>query len=168
MLLPADVRSNRSATENPHIASAQTPLGIKMKVYSGSFSFQTRGEYDFINLTDRVQRAVANSGIRHGIALIFAGHATGVIAITEYESRLLEDIKQLIGRLIPTRANYHHSGNAPAHLRSLLLAPSKVVPVRSGRLDLGTWQSVFWIEAETHPRNRKVQVYVIGEEGSRS
>lgn len=138
-----------------------------MKVYSESFSFQTRGEYDFHNLTDKVEKAVTNSRVRDGIALIFAGHATGVIAMTEYESRLLKDIKELIGRLIPTRGAYQHSGNAPAHLRSLFLAPSKVVPVRDGRLDLGAWQSIFWIEAETHPRSRRVHVYVIGEDASR-
>ncbi|MFQ5911534.1 MAG: secondary thiamine-phosphate synthase enzyme YjbQ [Thermoplasmata archaeon] len=137
-----------------------------MRVYSESFSFQTRGEHHFHDLTDKVEKAVANSTIRDGIALIFAGHATGVIAMTEYESRLLEDVKELIARLIPTRGAYHHSGNAPAHLRSLFVAPSKVVPVRDGRLDLGTWQSIFWIETETHPRSRTVYVYVIGEEAS--
>lgn len=97
------------------------------------------------------------------MALVFAGHATGVIAITEYESMLLRDIKTLLQKLVPTRGGYNHPANAHAHLRSLLLQPGKVVPVVGGRLSLGTWQSIFWIETETRPRRRTVRVLIVGE-----
>jgi secondary thiamine-phosphate synthase enzyme len=135
-----------------------------MKVYSENFSIETRGEYDFKDLTASIDGIVKRSGIKEGIALVFAGHATGVIAITEYESGLLGDIRELMARITPTQGPYHHPYNAAAHLRSLLLAPSRVVPVSGGRLVLGTWQSVFWMEAETRPRRRTVQVFVLGEE----
>lgn len=135
-----------------------------MKVYSDSLTFDTQGEFDFVNLSPKVNRIVRESGVEEGIALIFAGHATGVIVITEYESRLLKDIQEFLRNEIPSEGDYHHSGNAFAHLRSMILTPSKVVPVQDGQMALGTWQSVFWVEAERRSRHRKVEVYVIGKE----
>ena len=137
---------------------------IHMKVYRENFSIETRGEYDFQDLTANIDGIVKRSRIKEGITLVFAGHATGVIAITEYESGLLRDIRELMAKITPTQGPYNHPYNAAAHLRSLLLTPSRVVPVSEGRLVLGTWQSVFWMEAETRPRRRTVQVFVLGEE----
>ena len=133
-----------------------------MKVFYDSFTFSTRGEFDFVDLSKKVDELISKSEIDEGIALVFAGHATGVIVITEYESRLKQDIQELLERFIPTKRSYHHAGNAFAHLRSMFLTPSKVVPVHKGRLALGTWQSIFWVETETRSRTRKVEVYVIG------
>jgi len=131
-------------------------------VFSDSFTFSTRGEFDFVDLSKKVDDIVSRSGIGEGIALVFAGHATGVIVITEYESRLRQDIQELLERFIHADRGYHHPCNAFAHLRSMFLTPSKVVPVRKGKLAMGTWQSIFWVEAETRSRTRKVEVYVIG------
>lgn len=138
------------------------PGGWSLKTFFGSFEFDTQGEFDFVDLSSKVDGVVRESGITEGIALVFAGHATGVIAITEYESRLRRDIQEFLEGLVPSEGDYHHGGNAFAHLRSMLLTPSKVVPVRGGRLALGTWQSIFWVEAERRQRHRRVEVYVIG------
>lgn len=135
---------------------------IDLKVFSDSFSFTTRGEFDFVDLSKKVDDIINKSDIEEGIALVFAGHATGIIVITEYESRLKQDIQELLERFIPSKKGYHHAGNAFAHLRSMFLTPSKVVPVHKGRLALGTWQSIFWVETETRSRTRNVEVYVIG------
>lgn len=135
-----------------------------MKVFSDSFEFSTRGEFDFVDLTGKVNSVIGKAGIEHGVAVVFAGHATGVIVITEYESGLLKDIAEFLENFVPANRRYHHPGNAFAHLRSMFLTPSKVVPVRNGRLALGTWQSIFWVEAERRPRTRRVEVYVIGRE----
>ncbi len=134
-----------------------------MTAYEEAFTFETRGEFDCSDITQNVSRVVRASGVKKGMALVFAGHATGVIAITEYESMLLRDIKTLLQKLVPTRGGYNHPANAHAHLRSLLLQPGKVVPVVGGRLSLGTWQSIFWIETETRPRRRTVRVLIVGE-----
>lgn len=135
-----------------------------MKVFSDYFDFDTKGEFDFVDLSAKVERIVRTSGIRDGIALVFAGHATGIILVTEYESRLLKDIQEFLESLVPSQRSYHHPGNAFAHLRSMILTPIKIIPVQGGRLALGTWQSIFWVEAEARPRHRKVEVYVIGTE----
>ena len=134
-----------------------------MKVYTDSMEFDTRGEFDVVDLTARVETVVGESGIREGIAVVYAGHATGIIVLNEYEPSLLEDLKEFLRGLAPSDGSYHHPANAHAHIRSMLMTPSRVIPVHGGRLGLGTWQSLYWVEAERHPRRRRVEVTLIGE-----
>jgi len=134
-----------------------------MKVYTDQFEFDTRREFDIVDLTSRVEAAVKRSGVREGIAVVFAGHATGVIVLNEYEPDLLEDLRDFLKGLAPSDGVYRHPANAHAHLRSMLLTPSRVVPVHGGSLGLGTWQSLYWVEVERRPRRRRVEVTVIGE-----
>jgi len=135
-----------------------------MKVHNESFRFSTRGEIDFIDLTDKVQEVVEKSGVRNGLAHVFAPHATGILILTEYEPSLVDDIRDVLERLIPRRAAYQHPSNAHSHLRSVLLSPDKTLPVIDGRLVLGTWQSLVFVETDVHPRRRTVIVHVLGSE----
>ena len=134
-----------------------------MKVYNESLRFSTRGEIEFIDLSEKVQEAVEKSGIKDGLAHVFAPHATGVLVLTEYEPNLEEDIRGMLEKLVPKRASYKHPSNAHSHLRSLLLSPDKTLPVIDGRVVLGTWQSLLFIETDVHPRQRTVIIQVIGE-----
>jgi len=134
-----------------------------MVVYTEFIEFQTSGELDVVNLTQKVGEAVRSSGVGEGIAVVFAGHATGVLVLNEYDPALLEDLKAFMGEQVPAGGDYLHPGNAHAHLRSMLFTPSRVVPVHGGRLGLGTWQSLYWVEAERRPRSRRVEVTVMGE-----
>jgi len=134
-----------------------------MKVHNESFRFSTRGEIDFIDLTDRVQEVVEKSGVRNGLAHVFAPHATGILILTEYEPSLADDIRGVLERLVPKRAAYQHPSNAHSHLRSVLLCPDKTLPVIDGRVVLGTWQSLVFVETDVHPRQRTVIVQVMGE-----
>ncbi len=134
-----------------------------MKVVTSTFSFKTGGEINFIDITDNVQEIVEKSGIRDGIAVVFAPHATGAIIINENDPSLLEDLSEALERIIPRGAGYKHPINAHSHLRSILMEPSKVFPVIGGSLALGTWQSIIWVEVDTHPRTRKVIVTVLGD-----
>jgi secondary thiamine-phosphate synthase enzyme len=133
------------------------------KVFNTSHSFQTRGEIEFVDLTDKVQEAVAQSGIRNGIVHVFAPHATGVLILTESEYGLLSDIKALLEKLVPKHGAYNHPSNAHSHLRSVLLPPDKTLPVINGRVEFGTWQSLLFVETDVHPRRRTVIIQVIGE-----
>jgi secondary thiamine-phosphate synthase enzyme len=137
--------------------------GKGFKVYVESIKFNTKGEVDFIDITDKVADIVKRSGVRNGLAHIFAPHATALITLNEYTPDLLKDFEELLEHLAPRRAVYEHPVNAHSHLRSMLVNPSKTVPVVDGRLLLGTWQSIIFIEADTHPRSRTVIVQVIGE-----
>ncbi len=134
-----------------------------MKVYTERFEFDTSGEFDVVDLTAWAEAAVERSGVQEGIAVVFAGHATGVIVLNEYESSLLEDLRRFLRDLAPADGGYRHPANASAHLRSMLLTPSRVIPVHRGRLGLGTWQSLYWVEAERRPRRRRVEATIIGE-----
>ena len=134
------------------------------KVFNKSFSFSTRGEIEFVDLTDKLQEAVANSGVKNGLVHVFAPHATGVLILTENDYSLLEDIKRFMEEIVPEHKNYGHPSNAHSHLRSMLLPPDKTLPVIGGRVEFGTWQSLMFVETDVHPRRRTVIIQVLGEQ----
>ena len=134
-----------------------------MVVYTASFDFETKGEFDVVDLTPRVGKAVRDSGVSEGLVVVYAGHSTGVLVLNEFDHALIEDLKEFMRELLPAEADYRHPWNASAHLRSMLFTPSRVVPVHNGRLGLGTWQSLYWVEVERRPRRRRVEVTVVGE-----
>jgi secondary thiamine-phosphate synthase enzyme len=134
-----------------------------MTIFTSSFDFETRGEFDVVDLTPRVEEKVRDSGIKDGIVVVYAGHATGVIILNELDRALLEDLKNFMRRLTPPEGGYRHTGNAASHLRSMLFTPSRIVPVHDSHLRLGNWQSLYWVEAERRPRRRRVEIMVIGE-----
>lgn len=134
------------------------------KVFNTSYSFSTKGEIDFIDLTDKVQETVSQSGIKNGLVHVFAPHATGILILTESEYGLLNDIKAFLEEIIPKHGAYTHPSNAHAHLRSVLMPPDKTMPVVDGRVEFGTWQSLVFVETDVHPRRRTVIIQVIGEQ----
>lgn len=134
-----------------------------MKVFSESYTFSTKGEIDFVDVTNRVGEVVRKSGVGNGLAHVFAPHATGILIVTEHEPSLDNDIRNLLERLIPKRATYQHPANAHSHLRSMILCPDKTLPVIDGRVALGTWQSLVFVETDVHPRRRTLIMQVIGE-----
>jgi len=133
-----------------------------LKIHSGRFHIQTKGLGDTKELTQEVRTIVKQAGVDDGIALVFAPHATGAIIINEYESDLMKDLRDTLERLIPADANYDHPANAYSHLRSIFLEPSKVLPVSNSDLELGTWQSIIWVEVDHRPRKREILVKVMG------
>ena len=134
------------------------------KVYNTNINFATKGEIEFIDLTDQVQAAVAKSDIKNGFVHVFAPHATGVIILTENERGLLEDIRRFLEMTVPRNRGYAHPSNAHSHLRSMLLPPDRTLPVVDGRVEFGTWQSLMFVETDVHPRNRTVIIQVMGEQ----
>ncbi len=134
-----------------------------MKVFNESFKFSTKGEIDLVDLTGKVQDIVANSGVKNGLAHVFAPHATGILILTEYEPSLMADLKDTLERLIPKRTSYRHPSNAHSHLRSVFLCPDRTLPIIDGHVVLGTWQSLVFVETDVYPRQRTIVVQVIGE-----
>jgi secondary thiamine-phosphate synthase enzyme len=135
----------------------------QVKVFNQSLKLSTKGEVNLVDISHMVQDVVAKSGIKNGIAHVFAPHATGVLVLTEYEPSLIEDIKNMLEQLIPKRGDYAHPSNAHSHLRSMLFSPDKTLPVIDGQLALGTWQSLVFIETDVYPRQRTIIVQVLGE-----
>ncbi len=134
-----------------------------MRTFTRNIEISTKGEIDFLDLTEKIQEIVSQSEIKNGIAHIFAPHATGILILTENDWNLLEDIKQILEKLIPKQASYHHPSNAHSHLRSMILPPDRILPVMNGKIFLGTWQSLLFVETDVHPRRRKIIIQVLGE-----
>jgi secondary thiamine-phosphate synthase enzyme len=133
------------------------------KVVNKSFSFSTKGEIDFVDLTDKVQEVVSRSGVKNGVAHAFAPHATGIIILTENDFSLLNDIRVFLEEIVPKKRGYNHPSNAHSHLRSMLLPPDKTLPVIDGQVEFGTWQSLLFVETDVYPRKRNIIIQVIGE-----
>lgn len=134
-----------------------------MKIYSETVRFSTRGEIEFIDLTGKIEEVVERSGIKNGVVHVFAPHATGILILTENEPGLLSDIKDFLEKVIPKFGSYRHPSNAHSHIRSMLLPPDKTLPLINGRVAMGTWQSLLFIETDVYPRQRTIIVQVIGE-----
>jgi len=138
----------------------QTP---NFKVFNKIQRFTTKGEIDFIDLSEKIQQEVNASRIKNGIVHVFAPHATGMLILTENDDALLEDIKAFLEELAPRQGEYQHPSNAHSHLRSMLLPPDKTLPVIDGRVEFGTWQSLLFVETDIYPRERTIIIQVIGE-----
>jgi len=136
---------------------------ICLKFFFSSFNFKTDGEIQFIDITDQIQEIVEKSKIHQGMVFVFSPHATGAIILNENDQPLLDDFRDLLERLIPKSGSYRHPINAHSHLRSIFMEPSKAIPVKDGKLALGTWQSIIWVEVDTRPRTRTVMVTVLGD-----
>ena len=98
---------------------------------------------------------------------VFVAHSTAAIALIEYEQGGVEDLRELMERLVPADAGYHHNRtagdtNAHAHLRAAVIGPSETVPLKGGRLQTGTWQQFVLLDFDDQPRERTVMVQVIG------
>lgn len=124
---------------------------------------KTIERFEILDITREVNSVVADSGVKTGLVNVFSIHSTSSIVINENESGLLEDLKKLLINLVPEEAGYNHDridNNADSHLRSLLLGNCVSVPLDSGRMELGTWQSIFFIELDG-PRTRNITVTVL-------
>ena len=134
------------------------------KVHNKTYKFTTKGEIDFVDLSDKIQEEVANSGTKNGIVHVFAPHATGILILTENDCALLDDIKVFLEELAPTHGVYQHPSNAHSHLRSMLFPPDKTLPIVGGRVEFGTWQSLLFVETDVYPRERTIIIQVMGEQ----
>jgi secondary thiamine-phosphate synthase enzyme len=130
-------------------------------------SVQTRGIGHFVEITGEVAEAIARSGVREGIALVRSRHTTAAITCNEPDPRLHADMKDAVYATFPTSRSYRHieegAENAVAHLATaMLFGESTWVPVRNGRIDVGTWQHLYLVELY-EARVREVDVAVLGE-----
>jgi secondary thiamine-phosphate synthase enzyme len=137
-----------------------------VKSHTEYLKFHTKKRRDYIHITSQVERAVAQSGVQEGLAFVSAMHITAAVYVNDNESGLIHDIDAWLEKLAPANPNYQHhqtgEDNADAHLKSLLLHQSVTLPITKGKLDLGTWQRVFYAEFDGQ-RDKRVIVKIIGE-----
>lgn len=127
--------------------------------------FETSQREEFVRITDQVQEIVAASGVKEGMALVSAMHITAAVYVNDWESGLIEDIKEWLNGLAP-KADYRHhqtgEDNGEAHLKNLVMHHQVILPVTNGKLDLGPWQEVFYAEFDGQ-RRKRVVVKVLGD-----
>lgn len=141
-----------------------------MKHFIQEIGVNTSKPVEFIDVTDQVRRAISQSGIKNGLVSVFSNHTTAGVRINERCGRLQNDMENLLTEIAPAGRSYRHNetavdgrGNAHSHLMSLLTGVSETVPVSKGKMILGTWQSIFFMEFDGPRRNRNVTVAVVGE-----
>ena len=120
----------------------------------------TSERVEVVDVTDKVAGAIPDDA--DGTVTVFVPHTTAGVTINESESGLLADLEHTLERLVPEDGGYAHDrldGNADAHLRAMLLGSDVTVPVENGILDLGTWQSILFVEGDG-PRTRELQIVV--------
>jgi len=141
-----------------------------------SIQLRTAGRLQFVDLTDRVAEIAEESGVRQGLVNVQTRHTTTAIVINEHEPLLLEDMRVMLNRLASPALEYQHNnfairtvnlvpdevGNGHAHCQALFLRASETLNLAAGRLQLGRWQCIFFIELD-HARERTVSVMVMGQ-----
>lgn len=119
--------------------------------------------FEIIDITSKINQEI---DIENGIVNVFSRHSTSAIVVNENESGLLADLELMLKDLISDNFSWQHNridNNAKSHLKSFLLSSSETIPVSGGKLDLGTWQSVFFVELDGPRKNRTVNLTFIGD-----
>lgn len=126
------------------------------------YTISTEKEAQFIDITGLVQRAVAESGVEQGIALVFVPHTTAGVTINENaDPDVVHDLLLGLDRAFPKSPAYRHGeGNSHAHLKASAMGSSVTVLLEAGRLTLGTWQGIYFCEFDG-PRQRQVYISVL-------
>jgi secondary thiamine-phosphate synthase enzyme len=137
-------------------------------VITEEIEFKTGGAGDIIDLTPGLRENVDRSGLAGGTLTVFCPGSTGAITTIEFEPGLLKDLPEFFEKLIPSDREYHHDetwhdGNGFSHVRAALVGPSLSVPIVSGKLTLGTWQQVVFLEFDNKRRQRRLVVQIVGE-----
>lgn len=149
---------------------------LRISGYARLITVETERAPQFIDITEEVVGAVAESGVSNGIILIYSKHTTAAIRINENEPLLLHDMVKFLEQVAPRDGDYRHNDfsirtanmtedecpNGHAHCQHLLLGASEAIPIIAGRLQLGRWQRVFLIELD-RPRTREVLVQILGD-----
>ena len=144
-----------------------------MKIISQIINIKTEAGINIYNVTPQIEEIITSSGIKQGSCLIFSRHTTTALAINEDEERLWVDLKAYLRKLAPEKDKYLHNDlhlrdvppdepmNAHSHLMAMTLSTSEVIPIKDGKLGLGTYQSVLFFDLDG-PRNRTLLIQVSG------
>jgi secondary thiamine-phosphate synthase enzyme len=131
-------------------------------------SINTKGFSDIIDITPRVLSYIEQAGISSGLITLFCPGSTGALTTIEYEPGVLRDLKEALEKIAPSDIPYHHEkrwgdGNGFSHVRAALMKPSLTIPLVEGKLTLGTWQQITFIDFDNRGRKRNIIVQVLGD-----
>jgi secondary thiamine-phosphate synthase enzyme len=152
--------------DRANVRSVRQREGL-VRVVTDEVELQTRGNAHIVCITDGVSDVLARTGLRDGIVTVFAPGATGAVTTVEFEPGVVADLQGLFDAIAPPGKRYQHNinngdGNGHSHVRAGLLGPSLTVPLIDGRLALGRWQEIVFVDFDARPRSRRVVVQVMG------
>lgn len=137
-----------------------------MKSHTTYLWFNTRKRREYINITGEVEKAVRESGIKEGMALVSAMHITAGVYVNDDEQGIIQDIDEMLEQVAPYGKPYRHhrtgEDNGDAHLKSILVHHQVIIPVTNGKMDLGPWQQVYYAEFDGLRKKRAI-IKVMGE-----
>jgi secondary thiamine-phosphate synthase enzyme len=137
-----------------------------MNVLTEYLKFHTKTHRAYVHVTPQIEAIVKKSGVQEGMVLISAMHITAGVYVNDNEEGLIEDIDHWLEGLAPFKKDYQHhltgEDNGDSHLKALLIHHQVIVPITAGKLDLGTWQRIFYAEFDGQ-RDKRVVVKVMGE-----
>jgi secondary thiamine-phosphate synthase enzyme len=139
-----------------------------MEIETYSISLSTKGNCDLVDITDKVGELVISNNFVEGNVLLFAGGSTAGITTIEYEPGLLKDYPKFFERLAPANINYEHDntwhdGNGHSHVRAAIQGASLTIPFSKGRMLLGTWQQIIFVDFDNRSRRREITVQITGK-----
>ncbi|MEQ8673907.1 MAG: secondary thiamine-phosphate synthase enzyme YjbQ [Aggregatilineales bacterium] len=139
-----------------------------MPVETMSLRFEALGDAHITELTAETQEAIRQSGIQSGTATLFVPGSTAGLTTIEFEEGAVKDFQRLFDEIAHPERDYAHNerwgdGNGHSHVRAALLGPSLTVPFTDGKLLLGQWQQIIFVDFDNRPRSRVVVVQVVGE-----
>jgi secondary thiamine-phosphate synthase enzyme len=141
-----------------------------MKFAVNELRLTTTEPVEVIDITEHVETFLAQSRLKRGLLTLISGHTTAFVAVNECESRLKEDMVEFLSKIAPKSAGYRHDlhpiddrPNAHAHLAGLFMNASESIPIADGKLLLGTWQSILFVELDGPRVGRSVRVHMLGE-----
>jgi len=122
---------------------------------------KTQRTEELVDLTDRLQQVVRQSGVQQGVCCVFVPHTTAGVTINEHaDPDVVIDLLSALREMVPADRPWRHGeGNSPAHVKASLMGADQRVWIQDGTLDLGTWQGVFFCEFDG-PRTRRVRVRI--------
>ena len=137
-----------------------------MPVINESFTINTQGNNDIINITKHVQNCVYQHELKDGLVWVSIQGSTSAITTIEYENGLIQDLKEALERIAPTGQEYHHDeiwhdGNGYAHVRAAIVGSSVNIALKDGLLNLGTWQQVVLLDFDNKQRSRNITVQIV-------
>ncbi|UCD04041.1 MAG: YjbQ family protein [Candidatus Woesearchaeota archaeon] len=127
-------------------------------------NFSTSKQFDIIDITEEVKKAIKDSKMKNGLVIIYTPHATAAIIINEsWDPKVGEDFLDALDRVVPLHAGWRHDtvdNNAAAHIKSAIVGPSEIILLENGELHLGTWQQIALVDFDG-PRKRRVLVKIL-------
>lgn len=136
------------------------------KVYTKKITINTKEKIDFVKITDKVKKAVLESGVQDGIILVNSMHITASVFINDNEEGLIKDFKEWLEKLAPKKKDYFHhktgEDNGFAHLWRTIMGRESVIGISDWELDLGPWEEIFYGEFDGQ-RDKRILMKVIGE-----